>query len=115
MGQSCIFCQIAEGSIKADIVYEDDEIVAFKDINPMAPVHVLIIPRVHIENVNTVEEEHVPLLGKMFLVAKQVAQNMGVYDKGYRLVINTRAMAGQSVFHIHMHLLGGRPMRWPPG
>jgi histidine triad (HIT) family protein len=111
----CIFCRIASGEIKSDRVYEDDQVVAFRDLNPQAPVHVLIIPRTHIATTNDLGPEHAELLGQMTLVAKQIAEREGVAERGYRTVLNCNAEAGQSVFHLHMHLFGGRPMGWPPG
>ena len=112
--ESCIFCKIARGEVKSEILYSDDEIVAFKDINPQAPFHILIIPRKHIEKHSDIGEEDVHLLGKMHLVAKKLAQELGISD-GYRLVLNCGEKAGQSVWHIHLHLLGGRVFHWPPG
>ncbi len=111
----CIFCKIASMEIQSKIAYEDEEVVAFHDINPQAPVHVLVIPRKHIPSLNEATEEDQILLGKLMLVAQRLAKELGVADDGYRLVLNTNRGAGQSIFHIHLHLLGGRPFRWPPG
>ena len=111
----CIFCKIAEGGIPADIVYQDDQVVAFRDLNPQAPVHVLVIPRRHIATTNDLTEADAELVGRMYLAAKQVAADEGIAERGYRTLINCNAEAGQTVFHIHLHLLGGRPMGWPPG
>jgi histidine triad (HIT) family protein len=111
----CIFCKIADGQIKSERVYEDDQLVAFRDLNPQAPVHVLIIPREHIPTTNDLTPTQSSLIGNMILVAKQVAVQEGIAKRGYRTVLNCNAEAGQSVFHIHLHLLGGRPMTWPPG
>lgn len=111
----CIFCKIASKEIQSKIAYEDEEVVAFHDINPQAPVHVLVIPRKHIPSLNEATEEDQILLGKLMLVAQRLAKELGVADDGYRLVLNTNRGAGQSIFHIHLHLLGGRPFRWPPG
>lgn len=111
----CLFCRIAEGEIPADVIHEDDQVVAFRDINPQAPTHVLVIPREHVASVDDLEEDHAELVGRLFLVAREIARDEGVDDGGYRLVVNTGAGAGQSVFHIHLHLLGGRAMKWPPG
>ena len=111
----CLFCRIAEGEISADVIHEDDQVVAFRDINPQAPTHVLVIPREHVASVDELEEDHAELVGRLFLVARDVARDEGLDDEGYRLVVNTGAGAGQSVFHIHLHLLGGRAMKWPPG
>ncbi len=110
----CIFCKIARGEIPANKVYEDEEFVAFKDINPQAPIHVLIIPKKHIESLSEAKEEDRELLGKLLWVAKKVAQELNL-RKGYRLVINTGPDGGQEVLHLHVHLLGGRAMAWPPG
>jgi histidine triad (HIT) family protein len=108
-----LFQQIADGEIPADIVYEDDRAVAFRDINPQAPTHVLVIPRKPIARADEIEEADEPLVGHLFTVARQVATDEGLSD--YRLVMNNGEGAGQSVFHIHLHLLGGRAMKWPPG
>ncbi len=114
MGE-CIFCRIAAKEVSSQIVYEDEDVVAFRDINPQAPVHLLIIPRQHIPTLNDATPEHQTVLGKMLLVAQQLAREHQVADSGYRLVLNTNRGAGQSVFHIHLHLLGGRTFHWPPG
>ncbi len=111
----CLFCKMASGEIQPDVVYEDEEVLAFRDINPQAPTHVLVIPKAHIATLNDLEPEHAPLMGKLFLVAQQVAQQEGIAERGYRTVVNCNADAGQAVFHIHLHLLGGRPLAWPPG
>lgn len=111
----CLFCKILNGEMKSDIVHEDDHVVGFRDINPQAPHHVLFIPREHIATLNDVETEHAELLGRLFLAAKQYANDNGIADDGYRTVINCNEGAGQSVFHVHLHLLGGRRMEWPPG
>ena len=110
-----IFGKIAAGEMAADIVYEDDDVVAFRDIGPQAPTHVLVIPRKPIPTLNDLQEEDAALVGKMFLAAKKVAEQEGIASAGYRTVINCNAAAGQTVFHLHLHLLGGRPMQWPPG
>lgn len=110
----CTFCRIGEGNASARIVYRDDDVTAFHDRNPQAPTHVLVIPNRHIESVNELQENDTELVGKLFLVAQEVAEEEGLAD-GYRLVVNTGSRAGQSVFHLHMHLLGGRALRWPPG
>lgn len=111
----CLFCKIAQGAIPAAIVFEDDEIVAFRDLNPQAPKHLLIIPRQHIATINDAHDENQALLGKMILGAKKIAQTEGLSDTGYRLVFNINPDGGQTVYHIHLHLLGGRQMTWPPG
>jgi histidine triad (HIT) family protein len=114
MMQDNIFQKIIDRQIKADIVYEDDRCLAFRDINPQAPVHVLIIPRKVIPTHDAVTEGDRDLLGHLHLVAARLAEQLGLKD-GYRLVLNCREQAGQTVPHLHLHLLGGRPMRWPPG
>jgi histidine triad (HIT) family protein len=110
----CLFCRIAAGEIPSDRVFEDDEIVAFRDIDPQAPTHVLVIPRRHIRDAHSLVDTDVSTLGAMFAAARRIADAEGL-DRGYRLVTNVGAEAGQSVFHLHLHLLGGRPMHWPPG
>lgn len=111
----CLFCQIINGDIPSKIVYQDDTVLAFEDINPQAPTHCLIIPKQHITTINDLEPEHAELIGYMTLTAKQLANDQGLADDGYRLVFNCNEQGGQSVFHIHLHLLGGRSMQWPPG
>jgi histidine triad (HIT) family protein len=110
-----IFAKIAAGEIPADIVYQDDDVVAFRDIGPQAPTHVLIIPRKPIPTLNDLEPEDAELVGKLFLAAKTVAEQEGIAEAGYRTVINCNGAGGQAVFHLHLHVLGGRPMQWPPG
>ena len=115
MTEDCIFCKIAKGEIPSTVVYQDDEIYAFRDINPAAPTHVLIIPRQHVaSSLNDVNATNAPLIGRLLHVAAQIAQSEKVAEKGYRVVANTNRDAGQSVFHLHFHLLGGRKMGWPP-
>lgn len=111
----CIFCKIADGELDSDIVYEDPQVVAFRDLHPQAPHHVLLIPRKHIATVNDLTEEDAPLLGALYLAAKTVAARLGVAEEGYRLVMNCNRRAGQSVWHLHLHLLAGRDLGWPPG
>lgn len=111
----CIFCKIASGEIPAKINVQNDEIIAFDDINPRAPTHKLIIPRKHIETINDIEAQDASLIGQMVLTAKQLAKEAGIDEHGYRLVFNCNKGAGQEVYHIHLHLLGGRTMQWPPG
>ena len=111
----CIFCKILNGEIPAEFTYQDNEIAAFRDINPQAPTHILIIPRKHIERISDICEENSNLVGKMVLVAKKLAQDEGITKSGFRLVFNNNRDAGQDVFHIHLHLLGGRKFSWPPG
>lgn len=113
--EDCLFCKIVNNEIPAELIFEDDRIVAFNDINPQAPIHVLIIPKEHIASLNDVPEEKGGLLGHILLRARQIAQNLGIWENGYRIVLNTARDSGQEVFHIHFHLLGGRRMTWPPG
>jgi histidine triad (HIT) family protein len=113
--ESCLFCRIAAGSIPADVVHEDDLVVAFNDIDPVAPVHQLIIPRQHIASIAEVSEADADLLGRLFAVAAQLADAARLPASGYRVVTNGGADAGQSVAHLHFHLIGGRRMSWPPG
>jgi histidine triad (HIT) family protein len=110
-----IFGKIAAGEVAADIVYQDEDVVAFRDLGPQAPVHVLVIPRKPIATLNDLAPEDAELVGKMFLAAKKVAEQEGIAEAGYRTVVNCNAAGGQSVYHLHLHLLGGRPMQWPPG
>ena len=110
-----IFSRILSGDIPADIVYEDAEVVAFRDVNPQAPVHVLVIPRKPIPTLNDAQPEDTELLGRLFLAAAKVAAQEGIAESGYRTVVNCNAGAGQTVFHLHLHVLGGRPLQWPPG
>ncbi|RPI00355.1 MAG: histidine triad nucleotide-binding protein [Calditrichaeota bacterium] len=112
---NCLFCKIAEKKLVADIIYEDDDIIAFRDISPQAPVHVLIIPRIHIATLNDLAHDQADLLGQIILRAKSLAAELGCGEKGYRLVMNCNHDGGQSVFHLHCHLLGGRQLYWPPG
>ena len=112
---SCLFCRIVVGEVPSTPVYSDEETYAFRDIDPRAPVHVLIVPRRHIASVNDLDEGDARLVGGLFLVAREIAREEGIADAGYRLVMNTGAEAGQSVAHIHLHVLGGRAMSWPPG
>ncbi|HJQ20974.1 MAG TPA: histidine triad nucleotide-binding protein [Gemmatimonadaceae bacterium] len=113
MADDCLFCRIVRGEIPAKIVHEDDHYVAFRDINPQAPVHILIIPREHVASLNDARDS--ALVGGLQLAAATLARSEGLAERGYRTVINTNADAGQTVFHIHLHLLGGRRMGWPPG
>ena len=111
----CLFCGVVEGKIKGNIVYQDGSVIAFKDINPKAPVHILIIPRKHVAGVLDLSAEDGALIGHIFAVAARLAREQGIADAGFRVVVNSGADAGQSVFHLHYHLLGGRRMSWPPG
>lgn len=111
----CLFCKIASGEIPTDKVFEDYDVIAFNDINPQAPTHVLIIPRKHIATTNDIDLEDEAILGKLISTAAKIAKDRGIDSSGYRIVMNCNADAGQMVFHIHLHLLGGRKMSWPPG
>jgi histidine triad (HIT) family protein len=110
-----IFGKIARGEMETDLIYEDEDVVAFRDISPQAPTHVLVIPRKPIPTLNDLDEEDAALVGKLVLVAKKIAGQEGIAEAGYRTVINCNAAGGQAVYHLHLHLLGGRDMRWPPG
>ncbi len=112
---TCVFCEIAAGRMAAEIVYEDEHVMAFRDIAPQAPVHVLIIPREHITGPLDVAPEQEAVIGRLVGAAATVARKTGIADDGYRLVLNEGRNGGQSVFHLHMHLLGGRYLKWPPG
>ena len=114
-GDDCIFCKIVAGAIPAAKIFEDERAVVFRDINPQAPTHALVIPRAHVASFNVAGEADEALLGHLLLVAARVAREEGLAESGYRTVINTGAGAGQSVFHIHIHLIGGRRLAWPPG
>ena len=111
----CLFCKIRDGEIPAETVYEDSDVLAFNDVNPQAPVHVLIIPKKHISTVNDIGPDDATIMGKLMLAAKEIADTRKIAADGYRLVVNCNQKAGQTVFHIHLHLLGGRRMSWPPG
>jgi histidine triad (HIT) family protein len=113
--QDCIFCRIVEHQAPAKLVYEDDSVVAFEDLNPKAPVHVLVVPRQHLPSLQEALPEDEALLGHALTVAARLARERGLETKGYRTVINNGSWAGQSVFHLHVHVLGGRVFRWPPG
>ena len=114
MSQDCIFCKIVDGDIPADLLYEDEDVIAFNDINPQAPMHVLVIPRKHISAPADVTEADEGLVGKLIRVGSQLAADRGMGD-GFRLLFNNGKKAGQTVFHVHLHVLGGRSMSWPPG
>ena len=112
--EDCLFCKIVDGEIESEILYEDEEIIAFPDINPVAPIHILIIPKEHIESADDLEKRHSEMVGKIFLAAKKIASDMNL-DEGYRIVNNCGEDGGQTVKHIHFHLIGGRQLMWPPG
>ncbi len=111
----CLFCKIAGGEIESDILYQDDEVIAFNDIDPKAPHHILIIPRKHISTLNDTTESDKALLGHLTIVATKLAKQLGIANDGYRVLFNCNKAGGQAVYHIHLHLLGGRTMTWPPG
>lgn len=111
----CLFCRIAQQQIPATFVHEDDQVVAFRDISPRAPVHLLIIPKQHVTTINDLQPGDAALAGHMLLTAQKLAATEGIAESGYRLVMNCNREGGQTVYHIHLHLLGGRSMHWPPG
>ncbi|MFH1239313.1 MAG: histidine triad nucleotide-binding protein [bacterium] len=113
--KDCLFCKIIKKDIPSAIVFEDDEVTAFRDISPQAPVHILIVPKQHIATLMDLTEKDKDIIGHIFLVARQLAEKEGVGEKGFRVVANCNAAAGQAVFHVHFHLLGGRRLQWPPG
>ena len=112
---NCIFCKIINKEVPSKIVYEDERVLAFDDINPRAPIHVLLISKEHFGTLNEIPEEKKDILSHLLLTARQIAQEKGIAENGYRIVLNTERDSGQEVFHIHFHLLGGRQMKWPPG
>lgn len=112
---TCLFCQISHKTLPAPLVFEDTDLIAVSDIRPQAPVHLLIIPKQHIATLNDLSVNEAPLVGKMVLCAQQLAIKYQIHETGYRLVFNANADGGQTVYHIHLHLLGGRSMTWPPG
>lgn len=112
---SCLFCRIVAGEIPAKRIHEDEHVLAFEDINPQAPLHALVIPKAHISTLNDLEPDHDVVVGELVRTAATIAKKRGVDASGYRTVLNCNAHAGQTVFHIHLHLLGGRSMGWPPG
>ncbi|OOZ40203.1 histidine triad nucleotide-binding protein [Solemya pervernicosa gill symbiont] len=113
--EECLFCKMVAGEIEPQCVYEDEQVLAFRDINPQAPTHVLIIPKQHLSTINDLDHEHEQLVGRLYIAAQKIAATEGLADSGYRTVMNCNADAGQTVFHIHLHLLGGRRLGWPPG
>ena len=115
MDPDCLFCKIVAGEIPATLVYESEQVIGFHDISPQAPIHVLFIPREHISTINDANTAHAAVLGEMMLAASKVAADLGVADAGFRLVLNCNRDGGQTVYHIHLHLLAGRAMAWPPG
>jgi histidine triad (HIT) family protein len=111
----CLFCKIGSGEIQADVIHETDDVIAFRDINPQAPTHALVIPKRHIPTINDLQEADDAIVGKLFLAARDIAAEAGFAEPGYRAVMNCNSAAGQTVFHIHLHVLGGRDLSWPPG
>ena len=111
----CLFCQIVEGAIPAKKLYEDDHVMAFEDINPQARVHILVIPKRHVVSLDDTQDSDTALLGQLMVVCAKMARERGIVESGYRVVTNTGREAGQSVFHLHLHVLGGRSFTWPPG
>jgi histidine triad (HIT) family protein len=111
----CIFCKIAAGILPATLIYQDELVIAFDDLYPQAPIHKLIVPRKHIATLNDLEAENKDLVGHMFYIAKQLADELKIATDGYRTLINCNSYGGQTVFHLHLHLMGGRQMHWPPG
>ena len=112
---TCVFCRLAKGLVRAEIVLQDDKVIAFRDIHPQAPGHALVIPREHITALWEADQSHEPLLGRLLTACNEVAQELGVANGGYRVVVNVGPDAGQSVDHLHFHVLGGRKLEWPPG
>ena len=115
MSDNCIFCKIVSGAAKAEIVHRDEQVTAFRDIHPVAPTHILIVPNRHIESVGTLEASDEQIVGHIFTVARKIAHNEGIAGRGYRLITNTGADGGQTVFHLHVHLIGGGRMKYPMG
>ena len=115
MSENCIFCKIIAGEIPSQRVYSDEMVTAFRDIHPVAPIHILIVPNDHISSVNEVEPEDEGRMGRLFTVARKLAENEGISQTGYRMIVNSGPNAGQEVFHLHLHLLGGQKMRYPMG
>lgn len=111
----CLFCKIVNGEIPATVLYEDDDVIAFEDIMPQAPTHFLVIPKRHISTLNDLTDEDAAVVGKLQITAAKVAKQKGISEEGYRVAMNCNEMGGQTVYHIHMHVLGGRQMTWPPG
>jgi histidine triad (HIT) family protein len=115
MSDSCVFCKIISNEVKATIVYRDEQVTAFRDLRPVAPTHILIVPNRHIESVDTLEAEDEQLIGHIFTVARKLARDEGISTGGFRMITNTGAHGGQSVFHLHVHLIGGQRMKYPMG
>jgi histidine triad (HIT) family protein len=115
MSENCIFCKISDRKIPSKVVYEDQHVFAFEDVNPQAPVHILVVPKKHLPDIQSMVEADRELVGHLFLAAAKIAADKGLVEKGYRTVINNGAGAGQTVFHLHLHILSGRRFAWPPG
>ncbi len=115
MAENCLFCKMVSGEVTPAVVYQDDEVLAFRDINPQAPVHVLVIPKRHVSTLNDLRDGDAALAGSLLLAVPRIAKQLGVAEAGYRTVVNTNSDAGQAVFHVHLHLLAGRRLKWPPG
>ncbi len=113
--ETCVFCKVVKGLVRAEVLYQDDMVMAFNDIHPQAPIHVLVIPKQHMTALWEADPTHVIVLGRIVLGCNEVARKLGVLDTGYRIVCNTGVDAGQSVDHVHFHVLGGRKLKWPPG
>lgn len=113
--ESCLFCKIASNELQADVLFETEHVVAFKDLSPQAPVHYLVIPKKHFAHLSAATEQEAEVLGQLMLACARAARETGIEQDGYRVVLNTNSQAGQSVYHIHAHVMGGRSMRWPPG
>lgn len=111
----CLFCKINNGDISAEILFQDDDVTVFKDVSPQAPVHFLVIPKKHITTINDLQSDDAALIGKMMLAAKNMAADLGIAESGFRTTMNCNSDGGQSVYHIHLHVLGGRQLNWPPG
>ncbi|HEY8803669.1 MAG TPA: histidine triad nucleotide-binding protein [Clostridium sp.] len=113
--EGCIFCKIIKKQIPCEMVYEDDKVIAFNDISPEAPIHVIIIPKQHIASLNSLKQDEAEIIGYIFIVAKEIVKTLGIDESGYRIVSNCGEQGGQTVQHLHFHLLGGRMLKWPPG
>jgi len=113
--EGCVFCKIVRRDIDAKVVFEDNKVLAFDDIKPQSPVHVIVIPKYHIDTLSDISDDHINLVGKLILTAKKIAKERHIEESGYRIVLNCNRDGGQEIFHLHLHLLGGRPLGWPPG
>ncbi len=115
MSDDCLFCKISQGELDTELVYEDDKIAAFEDVNPQAPVHILLVPKKHIPTLLDLKEKDYELVGHIYKIANKLAEKYDIADEGFRIVSNCKEKGGQTVYHIHYHLLGGRNLQWPPG